>query len=78
MTDGSGADRIDLNVEDAPWLQALVSRVYVAQQNDDQDEADRLLAYARSEGSAPLSRLAEQLLEGLASRAGTESKGKRM
>ncbi|MEU0396540.1 hypothetical protein ABZ208_27900 [Streptomyces sp. NPDC006208] len=55
------SERIDFDIEDAPWVQTLVKRVYAARQSGDQDEADRLLAYGRAEGGETLSRIVDQL-----------------
>ncbi|MFJ9719964.1 hypothetical protein ACIRPQ_29230 [Streptomyces sp. NPDC101213] len=72
------SERLDLHTEDAPWAHSLVSRIRAARAAGDEEEADRLIAYGRAEGSEALARLMDQILAMLDARDTATARGEDM
>ncbi|GAA2637894.1 hypothetical protein SMC26_23165 [Actinomadura fulvescens] len=71
-------DRIEVDPSDGPWLNSVLQRVFAARRDGDQDEARRLLDYARAEGGAELGRVAELLAAADTARAKAIARGREM
>ncbi|MET7816077.1 hypothetical protein ABZT26_35220 [Streptomyces sp. NPDC005395] len=71
-------ERLDLDTADAPWAYTLVKRIRAARAEGNTAEADRLVAYGRSEGSDALARLIDQITNALDTRDAAVVNGEEM